>query len=137
MQHVTRIIKLMSLTMLASLSFINQCHAHHSAVGYDTDVRIKMSGIVSKSSFRNPHGKILVSDGVAEGYENGDWKVETAAANLLRRRDWDFKSVEPGMKLVFVGHPSKDGKNELYLREIHFEDGRVFGDPDGLDKALD
>ena len=117
--------------------FSASVNSHHSAAGYETDRRIEIVGTVTKASFRNPHGKILVEDVEAEGYDDAEWHIETAAANLLRRRDWDFKAVKKGMRLTFVGHPTKDGTPELYLREIHFEDGVVFGDPDGKDKALD
>ena len=66
-----------------------------------------------------------------------EWHVETAAANLLRRRGWIFTQVKKGDKVTLVGHPSKDGSNYMYLREIHLPDGTVFGDPEGKDKALD
>lgn len=126
--------------------------AHHSAAGYDTQKRVAIKGTIKKVSFRNPHGHIeLMVDGkpieaavflkdgmpsVAGGKEV-EWEVETAAANLLRRRGWDFRAVKKGQTVTLIGHPSKDKKPIMYLREIHFEDGTVFGDPDGADKALD
>jgi len=126
--------------------------AHHSAAGYDIEKRVAISGEVLKASFRNPHGTIeLMGDAPArEVNAKGDiigaetttgealeWEVETAAANLLRRRAWDFKKVKKGDTLMLIGHPAKDGSSNLYLREIRFPDGTVFGDPDGQDKALD
>jgi hypothetical protein len=124
---------------LAALFALSSMYAsaHHSAAGYDTDKRIEVSGTITKVSFRNPHGKLKLANATAEGYSDGDWKVEAAAANLLRRRGWNFKEIKQGMKIKLVGHPTKDGGHELYLREVHFEDGTVFGDPDGQDKALD
>ena len=124
--------------------------AHHSAAGYNIETRIAISGELTKSSFRNPHGtlKLVISDedlGITttkEGVESlgevgQEWEIETAAANLLRRRGWEFKNVKKGMKVTLVGHPTKDGTPMIYLREIHLQDGTVFGDPDGEDKALD
>lgn len=120
--------------------------SHHSAAGYNTESRIMITGVVSKAAFRNPHGSIKIavsakndqttgSDIPTQGVE--EWEVETAAANLLRRRGWDFKAVKPGMELKLVGHPTKDGSHMIYLREIHMPDGTVMGDPEGKDKALD
>ena len=124
--------------------------AHHSAAGYNIEKRVAISGEVKKASFRNPHGtlKLIISDDelgiktLADGVESvgevgQEWEIETAAANLLRRRGWDFKSVKKGDKLTLVGHPTKDGSPVMYIREIHLQDGTVFGDPDGEDKALD
>lgn len=122
---------------LAALVFSLGSLAHHSAAGYDTEKRIEVTGIVTRATFRNPHGHINLKHATAEGYEVGEWEVETAAANLLRRRDWDFRAVKKDMKVTLVGHPAKDGKPMLYLREIHLEDGTFFGDPEGQDKALD
>ncbi len=132
------------------LALAGAASAHHSAAGYDIESRVAISGEVVKASFRNPHGKIEVlapahaqdisDDGeiaAVAGGEAVEWTVETAAANLLRRRAWDFKKVKKGDSLILIGHPAKDGSPILYLREIRFPDGTVFGDPDGQDKALD
>ncbi len=120
--------------------------AHHSASGYNIDKRIELQGTVIKAKFRNPHGMITVRVTRVSDMDSGkdlaiagvdEWEVETAAANLLRRRGWDFKAVKKGMSLTFVGHPTKEPSPIMYLREIHMPDGTVMGDPDGKDKALD
>ena len=123
---------------------------HHSAAGYDIESRVAISGKLTKASFRNPHGtlklkiddKVLnittVAEGVVYAGKVGEkWEIETAAANLLRRRGWNFKGVKKGQHVILVGHPAKDGSPLIYLREIHMQDGTVYGDPKGKDKALD
>lgn len=119
----------------------DRVEAHHSAVGYDIENRISITGELSRVRFRNPHGTLEIEvtekDGVSIDGKAQEWEVETAAANLLRRRGWDFKGVKRGMTVTLIGHPSKDGSPLMYLREIHLPDGTVMGDPKGLDKALD
>lgn len=126
-----------SLIACAFLGLSMGASAHHSAAAYDLERRIEIKGEVVRAMFRNPHGTLRLKNTVSEGYDHDVWEIETAAANLLRRRGWDFREVKRGMKVTVTGHATKDGSNHLYLREIYFEDGRVFGDPDGQDKSLD
>jgi hypothetical protein len=36
-----------------------------------------------------------------------------------------------------MGHLNKENPREIYIREIQFEDGTLFGDKGGNDAALD
>jgi hypothetical protein len=124
------------------LSFLSSnIWAHHSAAGYDIENRISITGEIEKALFRNPHGtlkvKVTMVNGETVKGEFVEWEVETAAANLLRRRGWEFKNVKKGLIVKLVGHPAKDGSNLIYLREIQMPDGTIMGDPEGKDKALD
>lgn len=120
--------------------------AHHSAAGYNVETRIQIEGTITKASFRNPHGTLRVDVTGVIDLDSGEalpvngveaWEVETAAANLLRRRGWDFAAVKKGLVVKLVGHPTKERGHLMYLREIHLPDGTVMGDPEGKDKALD
>lgn len=110
--------------------------AHHSPASYDTTKRISVSGTVKTAFFRNPHGTIKLSVSDKNGRVT-EWQIETSASNLLRRRGWEFGKVKAGVKATFIGHPNKKVPNDIYLREIRFADGTVFGDKGGSDQALD
>ncbi|WP_374519818.1 DUF6152 family protein [Hydrogenophaga sp.] len=111
-------------------------HAHHSPAAWEITKRNSVTGVVKDASFRNPHGQITLAVTNEQG-QTEEWRVETSAANLLRRRGWDFSKVTPGLKIRVVGHLNKEQPREIYIREIHFEDGTVFGDKGGNDAALD
>lgn len=111
-------------------------HAHHSPAAWEITQRSSVSGEVKEASFRNPHGLLKLAVRNDKG-ETEEWHVETSAANLLRRRGWDFAKVTPGIKIKVVGHLNKEQPRQIYIREIHFEDGTVFGDKGGNDAALD
>lgn len=111
-------------------------HAHHSPAAWEITQRSTVSGEVKEASFRNPHGLLKLAVRNDKG-ETEEWHVETSAANLLRRRGWDFSKVTPGLKIKVVGHLNKEQPRQIYIREIHFEDGTVFGDKGGNDAALD
>lgn len=111
-------------------------HAHHSPAAWDVTKRSSVKGVVKDASFRNPHGemRLVVTNDKGKAEE---WRVETSAANLLRRRGWDFSKVKPGMTIEVTGHLNKEQPREIYIREIRFEDGTAFGDKGGNDSALD
>ncbi len=110
--------------------------AHHSPAAYDITVRTSKTGVVKEVSFRNPHGLITMSVTNEKGVVE-EWSVETSAANLLRRRGWEFSRVTPGAKVTVTGHLNKEVPQNIYIREIKLEDGTVFGDKGGNDNALD
>ncbi len=110
--------------------------AHHSPASYDTGRRISVEGTIVSAQFRNPHGKIRLRVVDRAGRETV-WEAETSASNLLRRRGWVFSQVRAGSRVTLVGHPNKAIANDIYLREIRFADGTVFGDREGSDQALD
>lgn len=121
---------------IAGAAIATAASAHHSPAAFDITTRQTVTGVVKSAFFRNPHGEIVVSVRDNKGRVT-DWKLETSAANLLRRRGWDFSQVRPGMTASFVGHPNKTVPNYVYIREIHLPNGTVFGDKGGNDKALD
>jgi hypothetical protein len=114
----------------------NPALAHHSAVTWDLTQRVSITGTVKVVLFRNPHGHLEVLVAKADN-STETWNVETSAMNILVRRGWKFDQVHVGDKLTVIGHPNKTLPLELYARELHLEDGQVFGDPTGKDAALD
>jgi hypothetical protein len=110
--------------------------AHHSPAAWEITKRNSVTGVVKDASFRNPHGQITLVVTNDKGQAE-EWRVETSAANLLRRRGWDFSKVTPGIKITVMGHLNKENPREIYIREIQFEDGTLFGDKGGNDAALD
>lgn len=123
-----------SALALAAVAF--PASAHHSPASYDTTRRITVTGTVKTVFFRNPHGHIVLEVKGPKG-QTAVWQVETSASNLLRRRGWVFSKVQPGLTASFVGHPNKTVPQDVYLREIRFQDGSVFGDQGGNDNVLD
>lgn len=121
----------LSATMLAM-----PATAHHSPAAFNLETRSEVTGVVKKATFRNPHGHIdlLVTD---ESGEELVFELETSAANLLRRRGWDFSKVKRGDTITATGHPHKEQGQVMYIRAIKLSDGTQFGDPEGKDQALD
>lgn len=98
--------------------------AHHTFAMYDNDHQIKLTGVVSKFEWTNPHVYIdlMVTDaqGVAKPYS-----VECAAPGILNRNGWKFNLLKPGDKVLLVVAPLRAGPGGGLLKEITVPDGRV------------
>ena len=99
--------------------------AHHSeAAEYDATKPVRVTGVVKKVEWTNPHiwfyveGKDEVS-GVA-----AVWGFSGAAPNGLRRRGITRESLTVGDTLKVQGIRAKDGSPNAASRGVTFADGR-------------
>jgi len=99
--------------------------AHHSfAVHYIPDKEIDVTGVVKDFHFANPHG-VIFFDVVGDDGEAVTWKGETNSPNLLKRRGWSNKSLQPGDKITVHGWPARDGKPMLRVGYVKKADGTI------------
>lgn len=99
-------------------------HAHHSfAVHFVADETVTVSGVVTEFRFRNPHGLLFFAVRGEDGSEE-IWKAETNSPNILRRRGWTERSIEPGDRVTVEGYPSRDDSKFMRIYRVMHEDGR-------------
>ena len=120
-----------ALTWLALAALLDggAVSAHHSfAVFFDDTKTIELTGSVTEFRFSNPHAIISLEvknkAGVVE-----EWKAETNAVTLLKRRGWTKDSLKPGEVVTVDGWPSRDGASYMRMRTIKKADGTVLGTP--------
>ncbi|MGD2132301.1 MAG: DUF6152 family protein [Maricaulaceae bacterium] len=100
---------------------------HHSfAVFYEATETISVTGVVTEFRFSNPHGSITI-EAQNDAGEIEEWKAETTAPVILRRRGWDRDSITVGETITMVGWPAKDGANLIRLRSVTRADGSAVG----------
>ena len=103
--------------------------AHHSfAVFFDDTKTIEVTGSVTEFRFSNPHAIISLEVKNKAGMVE-EWKAETNAVTLLKRRGWTKDSLTPGEVVTVDGWPSRDGANYMRMRTIKKADGTVLGTP--------
>lgn len=103
--------------------------AHHSfAVFFDDTKTIVITGSVTEFRFSNPHAIISLEVKNKAGMIE-EWKAETNAVTLLKRRGWTKDSLTPGEVVTVDGWPSRDGANYMRMRTIKKADGTVLGTP--------
>jgi len=114
---------------LAALVGGSAVSAHHSfAVFFDDTKTIEVMGSVTEFRFSNPYAIISLEVKNKAGMVE-EWKAETNAVTLLKRRGWTKDSLKPGEVVTVDGWPSRDGANYLRMRTIKKADGTVLGTP--------
>lgn len=97
--------------------------AHHSfAVYFDPEDTVTLNGTVTSFRFTNPHGTVVLD---VDGQE---WRAETNAPVVLRRRGWDRGSLRPGENVTLTGWRSRDGRRYIRLQSARDASGALIGD---------
>lgn len=84
---------------------------HHSYTKFDMNKTVTLEGTVKEFQWTNPHVwiQLMVMD-PATGKEV-EWSIESDSPNMLKRRGWTRKSLQPGDKAMALVHPQKLGDN--------------------------
>jgi len=101
--------------------------AHHSfATQYDSEKPIKLTGVVTKVEWTNPHARFYID--VKD--ENGavtNWNLELASPNVLSRNGWTRHALEAGDEVTVEGSMARSGAHMANARTVVLADGtRVF-----------
>ena len=115
------------LTGLGLLAAAIPALAHHSfAAEYDSKKPIKISGVVTKMEWMNPHARFYVDVKGPDG-KVVNWNFELGAIPVLLKQGWRKDSLKPGDQITVEGSLAKDGTNSANARSVVLSDGtRVF-----------
>ena len=111
------------IPLLLLLTPPRSASAHHSfAAEYDASKPVTLRGVVTKVDWINPHAWLHLE---AKGADDGivDWMVEMGTPNVLVRRGFTKKSLEPGTELVVQGYLAKNGEKKVNGGTVTFTDG--------------
>jgi len=98
--------------------------AHHSfAAEYDDTKPVKVSGVVTKVEWLNPHIWFYVDEKGAGGKVT-HWAFSGGAPGQLMRRGIYKDVLQPGMIVNVEGFRAKDGSDNANGTKVTFPDGR-------------
>ena len=102
--------------------------AHHSVSGqFDTSQKVKLTGVISKVDWINPH--IYVHLDVKDGAGNMvPWRLETAPPAFMRKAGLtSAKLMGDGQEVTIEGYPARDGTQHLgWILTITYADGHFY-----------
>ena len=100
--------------------------AHHSALMYDTDTTIILTGVVSEFQYTNPHSWLLVEVESEDGTVT-TWGFEALSVSNMQRAGIRPSDFVPGTRVTISGHPMRDGRPAAeWLVATREEDGKEF-----------
>jgi DNA/RNA endonuclease YhcR with UshA esterase domain len=108
--------------------------AHHSfAAEYDDTKPIKVTGVVTKVEWLNPHVWFYVDVKDGSGKVT-NWAFSGGAPGQLMRRGVTHDVIQPGMTITVEGYLAKDGSHNGNGARVTFPDGRQVFTASGEDK---
>lgn len=97
--------------------------AHHSfAAEYDETKPIKVTGVVTKVEWLNPHIWFYVDVKDDKGAVT-NWAFSGGAPGQLMRRGITRDAIQPGMTVIVEGFLAKDGSHNANGSKVTFADG--------------
>ena len=110
--------------IVVSILCAAQLAAHHSfAAEFDRSKPIKVTGVVTKVEWQNPHIWFYV-DVKDETGKVTNWGFSGGAPGQLQRRGIYRKVIQEGTTITVEGFLSKDGSNNGNGARVTFPDGR-------------
>ena len=112
----------MRVKVLALLAAVAMQGHHAYTAEFDTSKPVKLTGVLKKIDWANPH--IWIYMDVAD--ENGKvtvWGFSASPPGMLQRRGITKDSIKVGETLTIAGHRAKDGSNNASGNVVTFADG--------------
>jgi len=100
--------------------------AHHSFAVYEPNVQIKMSGVVTKFKWANPHVYLEIDAADPKTGETRHWLLECASTSILNRAGWKFNMLKPGDMITVIVSPLRTGEPAALLKQVTLADGSKY-----------
>ena len=116
-----------SFVLAGCLIAAGSVQAHHSLSGmYDIKQEGKVTGVLTKVAFTNPHGAMTIDVTNADGTITS-WVMTTGSANTLANLGFGkngANTVKPGDKVTITYFAARNGKPLGFIRSITLPDQR-------------
>jgi hypothetical protein len=117
--------KLAVLIGIVCAAAVLPIEAHHSfAAEYDATKAVRVTGVISKVEWTNPHSYLYID--VKDDQGSVTWTCEGGAPNALSRRGFRKNDIKIGDTVTIDGYGAKDGSHLMDARRITLSDGRSF-----------
>jgi hypothetical protein len=102
--------KMKSRAFMAAIGFLFVAVpliAHHGFdTEYDANKKVKLTGVVTKVEWLNPHMRVYIDVTDANGTVS-NWNLELTSPNTVRRQGWGPRDLLAGEKVIFEAYAGK------------------------------
>jgi hypothetical protein len=127
--------RLMAMTLGLLLGAAPFLLAHHSfSAEYDSNQPVKVTGVVTKVEWQNPHIWFFVDVKDDQG-KVANWGFSGAPPGVLQRRGIARTALKSGDVIVVEGFRARDGSNNASGGRVTFADGRSVFTASSEDRA--
>ena len=107
---------------------VTAAHAHHSfGAQYDSNKPVKLTGVVTRLEWTNPHVYIFI-DVTGKDGKVTNWGFEMGPPHMLQKAGWKKNSLAIGESVEVEGWLARDGSNHANARRVtQTSTGKVLG----------
>ncbi|MFP2927257.1 DUF6152 family protein [Pyxidicoccus sp. 3LG] len=105
---------------LAALCISGGALAHHGWSSYDSERTLKLTGVIQKSGYENPHGFVDL-----DAAKEGKWHVVLAPPSRMESRGLPESALKEGARVTVEGYPHRTTQDELRAERITVGDKTV------------
>jgi hypothetical protein len=97
--------------------------AHHSTAMFDMQHVVKVTGVIKRFDWTNPHTFIWID--VQENGSTVEYSVEGMSPIYLSHNGWTRHTLEPGETVGMEIHPLKDGRKGGFCTTVTLPSGQT------------
>ena len=111
--------KLAALVVVAVLAPVGVVLAHHSfSAEFDASKPIKLTGIVTKVEWTNPHVWFYINVKDEATGQVTNWGAEMGPPHGLQRSGWRRETLKIGEQVSVDGFLARNGENRMNARSV-------------------